>query len=173
MAWISGLSPAGVSPASLFANVVGFLNAERQPQAGLEQAVMLILPAMSRPDTSAVEPMAPHCRPISLLEPSVSDDLRLQLTLDSRLQQVALTALAEQVAKWKAQKGAAIVMDATNGELLVLASTPTYDPNRYWISPPGDFVNGLFRISTSRARRSSQSILRWHFRTVPSSQPIG
>ena len=52
---------------------------------------------------------------------------------------MALKALAEQVAKWKAQKGAAIVMDATNGELLVLASTPTYDPNRYWDFPTGRF----------------------------------
>ena len=52
---------------------------------------------------------------------------------------MALKALEEQVAKWKAQKGAAIVMDATNGELLVLASTPTYDPNRYWDFPTGRF----------------------------------
>ena len=69
--------------------------------------------------------------------------------LDSRLQQVALKALAEQVAKWKAQKGAAM-MDATN-ELLVLASTPTYDPNRYWDSQRGGFVNGPFRISMNQA----------------------
>tara|TARA_E500000075_G_scaffold19909_1_gene16718 strand:+ start:1 stop:981 length:981 start_codon:yes stop_codon:yes gene_type:complete len=30
-------------------------------------------------------------------------------------------------------------MDATNGELLVLASTPTYDPNRYWRFSPARF----------------------------------
>ena len=44
---ISGLDleayPQRVYPqASLFANVVGFLNAERQPQAGLEQSLSLI-----------------------------------------------------------------------------------------------------------------------------------
>ena len=30
-------------------------------------------------------------------------------------------------------------MDVTNGELLVLASTPTYDPNRFWTYDPGRF----------------------------------
>ena len=52
---------------------------------------------------------------------------------------IALSSMSEQVAKWKAQKGAAIVMDVANGELLVLASTPTYDPNRYWSFDPGRF----------------------------------
>ncbi len=141
---ISGLDleayPQRVYPqASLFANVVGFLNAERQPQAGLEQ---------SRDGDLARHEQTRYLRrgadgtPLPAnLPPGAfyGDDLRLQLTLDSRLQQVALKALAEQVAKWKAQKGAAIVMDATNGELLVLASTPTYDPNRYWDFPTGRF----------------------------------
>jgi cell division protein FtsI (penicillin-binding protein 3) len=67
------------------------------------------------------------------------DDLRLQLTLDSRLQELAVKALAAQVAQWKAKKGAAIVMDVTNGELLVLASTPTYNPNQYWSFPDRTF----------------------------------
>jgi cell division protein FtsI (penicillin-binding protein 3) len=67
------------------------------------------------------------------------DDLRLQLTLDGRLQQVAQQALARQVKQWNAKRGAAIVMDARNGELLALASTPVYDPNAFWKYNPGLF----------------------------------
>ena len=89
------------------------------------------------------------------------DDLRLQLTLDSRLQELSAKALTDQVKKWKAKKGAVIVMDATNGEVLVLASTPTYDPNQFWKFHPGVFGNGRFRIFTSRVRPSSRSIWPW------------
>ena len=124
----------------LFANVVGFLNQERVPQAGLEQ---------SRHDDLQRHELVRSLRrgadgtPLpDNLDAGVffGDDLRLQLTLDARLQALAAKALSAQVKKWNAKKGVAIVMDVTNGELLALASVPTYDPNRYW-----DFSSARFR----------------------------
>jgi cell division protein FtsI (penicillin-binding protein 3) len=141
---ISGLDleayPQRIYPqASLFANVVGFLNAERVPQAGLEQSrdSDLVRHEQARSLRRGADgtPLPDNLAPGMFY----GDDLRLQLTLDSRLQELAVKALAAQVAKWKAQKGAAIVMDVTNGELLVLASTPTYNPNQYWSFPTGRF----------------------------------
>ncbi|MDA7437714.1 penicillin-binding protein 2, partial [Synechococcus sp. AH-601-P06] len=141
---ISGLDleayPQRIYPqASLFANVVGFLNAERVPQAGLEQSRDSDL--VRHEQTRSLRRGADGTPLPDNLAPGVfyGDDLRLQLTLDSRLQELAMKALAAQVAKWKAKKGAAIVMDVTNGELLVLASTPTYNPNQYWSFPTGRF----------------------------------
>ena len=141
---ISGLDleayPQRIYPqASLFANVVGFLNAERVPQAGLEQSRDSDL--VRHEQTRSLRRGADGTPLPDNLAPGVfyGDDLRLQLTLDSRLQELAVKALAAQVAQWKAKKGAAIVMDATNGELLVLASTPTYNPNQYWSFPTGRF----------------------------------
>ena len=141
---ISGLDleayPQRVYPqGDLFANVVGFLNDERVPQAGLEQSRNADL---QRHEQSRRLRRGADGTPLpDDLAPGAfyGDDLRLQLTLDARLQELAVKALAAQVAKWKAKKGAAIVMDATNGELLVLASTPTYDPNRYWRFSPARF----------------------------------
>ena len=142
---ISGLDleayPQRIYPqASLFANVVGFLNAERVPQAGLEQSRDSDL--VRHEQARSLRRGADGTPLPDNLAPGVfyGDDLRLQLTLDSRLQELAVKALAAQVAQWKAKKGAAIVMDVTNGELLVLASTPTYNPNQYW-----SFPTGLFR----------------------------
>ena len=141
---ISGLDleayPQRVYPqGDLFANVVGFLNDERVPQAGLEQSrnAELLRHEQSRRLRRGADgtPLPDDLAPGAFY----GDDLRLQLTLDARLQELAVNALAAQVAKWKAKKGAAIVMDATNGELLVLASTPTYDPNRYWRFSPARF----------------------------------
>ncbi|MBA4732861.1 MAG: penicillin-binding protein 2 [Synechococcus sp. MED-G133] len=141
---ISGLDleayPQRVYPqGDLFANVVGFLNDERVPQAGLEQSRNgeLLRHEQSRRLRRGADgtPLPDDLAPGAFY----GDDLRLQLTLDARLQELAVKALAAQVGNWKAKKGAAIVMDATNGELLVLASTPTYDPNRYWRFSPARF----------------------------------
>ena len=141
---ISGLDlegyPQRVYPqGQLFANVVGFLNLERVPQAGLEQ---------SRDGDLRRQEMTVSMRrgadgtplPDGLQAGSLyGDDLRLQLTLDSRLQQVAQQALAKQVKQWSAKRGAALVMDSRSGEILALASTPSYDPNRFWTYDPGLF----------------------------------
>ena len=141
---ISGLDleayPHRIYPqGSLFANVVGFLNLERVPQAGLEQSRDQDL---RRQETTLRMRRGADGTPLpeGLAAGSLyGDDLRLQLTLDARLQQVAQQALAKQVKQWKAKRGAALVMDVRNGEMLALASTPTYDPNQFWKFQPGLF----------------------------------
>ena len=120
----------------LFANVVGFLNDDRVPQAGLEQSLNKILSRKKEPvrrirlagdDTPLPDDLARGV--------FYRDDAQLHLTLDSRLQELSAKALEVAVREWKAKRGVAIVMDVTNGELLALASTPTYDPNLFWEYP--------------------------------------
>ena len=125
---------------SLFANVLGFLNLERVPQAGLEQSLDQQL--QSQELTLGIRKGGDGTPlPDGLGAGQMHrDDLRLQLTLDTRLQRVAQMELARQVKQWSAKRGAALVMDARNGELLALASVPTYDPNNFW-----EFKPGLFR----------------------------
>jgi len=124
---------------NLFANVVGFLNLERIPQAGLEQSRDRDL---HRQETTLRMLRGADGTPLpeGLTAGALyGDDLRLQLTLDARLQQVALQALERQVKHWHAKRGVALVMDVNNGEMLALASTPTYDPNAFWKFNPGLF----------------------------------
>jgi len=124
---------------NLFANVVGFLNLERVPQAGLEQSRDRDL---KRQETTLRMLRGADGTPLpeGLTAGALyGDDLRLQLTLDARLQQVALQALDRQVKQWHAKRGVALVMDVNNGEMLALASTPTYDPNAFWKFNPGLF----------------------------------
>lgn len=53
----------------------------------------------------------------------------LTLTIDERLQFVVERELAAQVAAKHANSGSVVVMNPQNGDILALASFPTYDPN--------------------------------------------
>lgn len=70
--------------------------------------------------------------------------LDLVLTLDRDMQEIVETALAEGVQKLEADGGAALVMDPYTGEILAMASYPTYDPNL---------------VSTGRARSNRNDIV--------------
>ncbi|WP_315786651.1 penicillin-binding protein 2 [Fischerella sp. JS2] len=115
----------------LVAEVVGYVNLDRRGQAGVEYSQEKLLERsiqavrLSRTGNGSLMPdYAPDGFPYS-------DDLQLQLTIDSRLQRIARTALKQQMDKYSAKRGAVIVMDAWDGSLLALASLPTYNPNEY------------------------------------------
>jgi cell division protein FtsI (penicillin-binding protein 3) len=110
----------------LFAQTVGFVNIDGQAQAGLEMAQqrrLRVSQAPALPDLDAVLPVA---------NLQTESPERLQLTLDSRLQQVAQTALRDTLQQYSATKGAVMVMDVHTGALRALAVEPTFDPNRYF-----------------------------------------
>ncbi|MBW4485686.1 MAG: penicillin-binding protein 2 [Tildeniella torsiva UHER 1998/13D] len=107
----------------LFAPIVGFINLDGKPQAGLEMAYAEQL-AIAAP--SSVDLAVPS------LAGGSSPNASLRLTLDSRLQRIAQQELEAVVKAYNAQRGTVMVMDAPTGEILTLASVPTYDPNRYY-----------------------------------------
>ncbi|MBE9160330.1 penicillin-binding protein 2 [Nodosilinea sp. LEGE 06152] len=157
----------------LFAPVVGFVNVEGQPQAGLEivyQEQLSLAPSVAKApqnetgaesETGAAEVYGP---PLELLtaastevadseangleaispevngseanavlnDPSLTGNVSLRLTLDSRLQRAAQQELQAVVDRHRAKRGTVMVMDAHSGEMLALASVPTYDPNQYY-----------------------------------------
>jgi cell division protein FtsI (penicillin-binding protein 3) len=115
----------------LVANVVGYVNLDRRGQAGVEYSQEKLLERsvqtvrLSRAGNGA---LMPDHAPQGFLH---FDDLKLQLTIDNRLQRAARIALKEQVDKFQAKRGAVIVMDAMDGSLLALVSQPTYNANEY------------------------------------------
>jgi cell division protein FtsI (penicillin-binding protein 3) len=115
----------------LVADIVGYVNVDRRGQAGLEysQEKWLERSAKSaRLSRAGNGALLPDYAPEGFLN---SDDLRMQLTIDSRLQRAARTALKDQLENFKAKRGAVIVMDASDGAILALASQPTYNPNEF------------------------------------------
>jgi cell division protein FtsI (penicillin-binding protein 3) len=59
------------------------------------------------------------------------DGHNIVLTIDKDIQYQAQVALSEAVKKWGAKSGSVVVMDPRNGEILAMASVPTFNPNRY------------------------------------------
>lgn len=120
----------------VFANIVGFLDMERNPQAGLELSQDKLLQRVER-GRRLVFTGDGTVLPTGLATGAIHEDaLQLQLSLDARLQRAAHGALAEALDTWKASRGVAMVMDITNGELLAMASLPSYDANRFWEANP-------------------------------------
>jgi stage V sporulation protein D (sporulation-specific penicillin-binding protein) len=81
-------------------------------------------------------------RPIPLARENIlkppKDGLSVELTLDSYLQFVAQDALAQEVARFHAADGTAIVMNPWTGEVLAMANVPDFDPNHWQRYSPND-----------------------------------
>ncbi len=65
----------------------------------------------------------------------MSDPTPLRLSLDVRVQAVVRDALQSAIDEFKAEGGAAVVMDANTGEVLAMVSLPDYDANDFGDAP--------------------------------------
>lgn len=74
-------------------------------------------------------------------DPVVKQGTDLYLTLDRDIQFLVEGVLASAIQQYGAEGGTIIVMDPRTGEILAMASFPTYDPNQYSEAPPGDPQN--------------------------------
>ncbi|GAB4391215.1 MAG: penicillin-binding protein 2 [Kiloniellaceae bacterium] len=92
----------------LLPHVVGFTGVDNQGLAGIEQSFDDVLRASAKP---------------------------LQLSLDLRVQHVLTRELASAMTEFRAIGAAGVVMDAQTGEVLALASLPTYDPEKPAAAP--------------------------------------
>lgn len=63
------------------------------------------------------------------------------LTLDSKIQYVLEDAMDDAMARTKAKAATAIIMDPYTGEILGMASRPTFNPNTYYKYPYNNFSN--------------------------------
>ncbi len=63
------------------------------------------------------------------------DGGNIVLTIDDRIQYFAEKYLQEAMQEYQALKGAVIVMNPQNAEILAIAGSPDFNPNRFWESP--------------------------------------
>lgn len=118
----------------MVSEIIGYVDSDRNGQAGIERSQEKLLERNLLSlyvRRTALGEIVPAFLPRDLLK---SNDLRVQLTLDMRIQRAARVALREQLDKFKAKRGAVIIMDSTDGSLISLVCEPTFDPNKYYKS---------------------------------------
>lgn len=69
------------------------------------------------------------------------DGQHVVLTIDSVIQFIAERALKTAIENHRADSGSVIVMDPNTGDILAMASAPTFDPNRFREFPPAAWKN--------------------------------
>ena len=118
--------------ANLFSNIVGFVNDDKNGSSGLELYLDNQIKILKKSNILKEGADGTPLPDISGPNDFLSDDKKIVLTLDSRLQKVSFNVLSKQVRAWKAKKGFAVVMNVQNGEILSLVSFPSFDPNKFW-----------------------------------------
>jgi cell division protein FtsI/penicillin-binding protein 2 len=129
---------------ALAAHVLGFFSAERKGYYGLEGYYNKIL---AGEEHSFQKDQDVRREPLPLdVPPDVSawPGADLVLTIDSTVQMIVEDELAQAVDKTGAESGTLIVMDPRTGEILAMASAPSFDPNTFADTAknePARFVN--------------------------------
>ncbi|GAC1536091.1 MAG: penicillin-binding protein 2 [Herpetosiphon sp.] len=121
-----------VYPQGTFASqIVGLANYEGTGISGIEgyydSEIKGITGTLQAEQDASQQPIwiAPH----QIQQPQ--DGMNVKLTLDSTVQKVAEDTLKEAINQHHADGGSVVVMNPDTGEILGMASWPTFDPNNY------------------------------------------
>ncbi len=126
---------------ALFGPVVGFVGADGQGLAGVEETYQRQLagrPGLEREVLDAAgNPLPERDR---VLRPPRNGDT-LVLTLSATIQALAERALVAEIHRAHARSGRVIVLDPRTGGVLAMAQWPSADPNHPGRYPPADWRN--------------------------------
>ncbi len=176
---------------SLASHVLGYYNSDADVAAGIEYIAKGYLEYIDKNITHEKTPNGDLIYNLSTNPEDVTAPIKgktLTLTIDSAVQHICEKYLYSSMQKTHAIRGAVIVMDPNNGEILALAAYPYYDPNNYnkysllemknWaltdVYPPGStfkiitvasaFINGKINKDTQILDTGKIKIGWWEIR---------
>jgi len=123
--------------AELAAHVLGFTGLDPRGLEGLEHRYNNILLGHEGFLVTARDARGQGLGTSHIVVKGGSDGHSLYLTLDKNLQYIAEKELAAGLEKAGAPAGSALVLDPRTGEILAMASRPTYNPNAFGRFPAG------------------------------------
>ncbi len=119
---------------TLAAHVLGYYNFDADVASGVEQTAGDKLECASKQATYEMTPKGKviyniSTDPIAATKPIKGKDVTL--TIDAAVQHVCEKELMKSIEKFHAHRGAVIVMNPRNGEILAYAVYPYFDPNNF------------------------------------------
>ena len=119
---------------TLAAHVLGYYNFDADVASGVEYTAKDKLESVSKGADLEITPKGKviyniSTDPIAATKPIKGKDITL--TIDAAVQHVCEKALMKAIQKFKAFRGAVIVMNPRNGEILAYAVYPYFDPNNF------------------------------------------
>ena len=129
---------------ALAANVIGFVGTDDEALDGVEQALDPLLKGEVREERLTVDGQRrPILDSIFAGRRVYGSDYckTVSLTIDSTIQFMVEQELDRAMAENNPDSITAIVMDPKTGEILAMASRPSYNPNRFWEYPQENWKN--------------------------------
>jgi cell division protein FtsI (penicillin-binding protein 3) len=117
----------------LAAQVLGYVGTDNEGMGGVEYALETRI--KGEPGSRVIWSDALRRRAGTRVEKRSIPGESVYLTLDENLQYIAETELSEAVRDSRSRSGIAIVMRPATGELLAMASYPSFNPNRFGDAP--------------------------------------
>lgn len=119
---------------TLAAHVLGYYNFDADVASGVELTAKDTLENVSKASNLEMTPKGKviyniSTDPIAATKPAKGKDVTL--TIDAAVQHVCEKELMKTIEKFKAHRGAVIVMNPRNGEILAYAVYPYFDPNNF------------------------------------------
>ncbi len=125
----------------LACQVLGFVGVDDAGLAGLEQYYDDVLAGEAGLLIAEKDPAGrPIPGGVTAREEPV-DGQNIVLTIDKDIQYQAQLELAKAVDEWDAKGGSVVIMDPDSGEILAMASTPTFNPNSFASADEAAFRN--------------------------------
>lgn len=115
--------------ASIAPQLLGFVGADNHGKYGLEQYYDSTLQGQSGSQTAEQNSLGQLIDILSSNQAQAGSDL--VLSLDYNLQFTVENKLKDAIAKFQADSGSVVVMEAKTGAILAIAGQPNYDPNVY------------------------------------------
>lgn len=112
------------------ANLIGFVGLDSKGLEGIELFYDSLLKGKDRKIGVHRDGMGRIIYARGLQPENVNDGNALWLTIDRRIQYIAFQELKKAISSFKAQSGFVIITNPSTGEILALASFPSFDPNK-------------------------------------------